>query len=100
MAKKPFRHEAERTYLVANNLCWHGAQPGHRCSDFEQKKTGAAKALMPASYKAPCSYVLFLPADDETLSNDACRIYQTVQTVANICVSCDWFPWFHNEVQG
>ena len=30
--KKPFRGEAERSYSMANNMCWHCATPGHRSS--------------------------------------------------------------------
>ena len=34
--KKPFRKEAERAYLVANNQCWHCVTPvGINSSDCE-----------------------------------------------------------------
>ena len=51
--KKPFRTEAERAWLTANNMRWHCVTAGHRSADCEKKKAGAAKAPMPASYKSP-----------------------------------------------
>ena len=50
--QKPFRSEAERAYLMANNMRWHYVTPGHRsaeiwsCQDSHACKLQGPKSLV------------------------------------------------------